>query len=61
MTEGDDPTPKAVEDLIAAGYMVERFDEDPELWRVNGEVMTGAELIDEARRVGLMDGSGPLR
>ncbi|MCJ2116460.1 hypothetical protein MKK65_07680 [Methylobacterium sp. J-001] len=56
MTEGDDPTLKAVEDLIAAGYMVERFDEDPELWRVNGEVMTGAELIDEAKRMGLMDG-----
>jgi hypothetical protein len=55
MTEGDDPNFTAVEALIAAGYMVERFDEDPNLWRVNGEVMTGDELIDEARRIGLMD------
>jgi hypothetical protein len=56
MIEGCDPTPEAVEALIAAGYMVERFDEDPALWRVNGEVMTGAELLDEAQRMGLMDG-----
>ena len=55
MTE-DVPTHEAVEALIAAGYMVERFDEDPALWRVNGEVMTGAELLDEAQRMGLMDG-----
>ena len=56
MTEDDDVNRKAVEALIAAGYMVERFDEDPELWRVNGEVMTGAELLAEAQRMGLMDG-----
>lgn len=56
MTKNDDPNPEAVEALIAAGYMVERFDEDPELWRVNGEVMTGAELLAEARRMGLMAG-----
>ncbi|WP_187277566.1 MULTISPECIES: hypothetical protein [unclassified Methylobacterium] len=54
MIEGDDPTLKAVEVLVAADFMVERFDEDPTLWRVNGEVMTGAELLDEARRLGLM-------
>jgi hypothetical protein len=56
MIEGDDPATEAVEALIAAGYMVERFDEDPGLWRVNGEVMTGAELLNEARQMGLMDG-----
>jgi len=56
MIEGDDPTTEAVKALIAAGYMVERFDEDPGLWRVNGEVMTGAELVAEAERMGLMDG-----
>ena len=56
MIEGDEPTAEAVDALIAAGYMVERFDEDPGLWRVNGEVMTGAELLDEATRMGLMDG-----
>jgi hypothetical protein len=55
MIEGDDPTLKAVEALVKADYMVEHFDEDPTLWRVNGEVMTGAELLDEARRLGLMD------
>ena len=53
---GGDPVVQAVEALISAGYMVERFDEDPELWRVNGEVMTGAELLNEARCMGLMDG-----
>ncbi|WP_280141070.1 hypothetical protein [Methylobacterium sp. UNC378MF] len=42
--------------MVAAGYMVEPFAEDPALWRVNGEVMTGAELLDEAMRMGLMDG-----
>jgi hypothetical protein len=46
----------AVEALIAAGYLVQSFAEDPALWRVNGEVMTGAELVDAARRMGLMDG-----
>lgn len=51
----------AVKALIADGYMVERFDEDPELWRVNGEVMTSAELIEEARRMGLIDGAGEPR
>ena len=56
MIEGDDLTSEAVDALIAAGYMVERFDEDPGLWRVNGEVMTGAELLDEATLMGLMDG-----
>lgn len=56
MTEGDNPTLEAVAALIAAGYMVERFDEDPALWRVNGEVMTSAELLDEAQHMGLMDG-----
>ena len=56
MIEGDDLTAEAVDTLIAAGYMVERFDEDPGLWRVNGEVMTGAELLAEARQMRLMDG-----
>ncbi|MGU3282211.1 hypothetical protein [Methylobacterium mesophilicum] len=55
MIEGDDPTLKAVKVLVAADYMVERFDEDPTLWRLNGEVMTGAELLNEAHRLGLMD------
>ncbi len=55
MTEND-LTREAVEALVAAGYMVERFDEDPGLWRVNGNVMTGAELLDEAKRIALMDG-----
>ena len=54
MTDADDPNLEAVEALIAAGYMVERFDEDPGLWRVNGEVMTGAELLDEAQLIGLI-------
>ena len=53
---GGDPTAQAVEALVGAGYMVERFDEDPALWRVNGQVMTGAELLDEVQRMGLMDG-----
>ena len=48
--------PEAVAALIAAGYMIEPFAEDPALWRVNGEVMTGAELLNEATRMGLMDG-----
>lgn len=56
MTKNDDANGEAVAALIAAGYMVERFDEDPALWRVNGEVMTGAELLDEAQRMGLMAG-----
>ena len=56
MTKNDDVNGEAVEALVAAGYMVERFDEDPGLWRVNGEVMTGAELLDEAQRMGLMAG-----
>ena len=56
MTESDDLNREAVEALISAGYMVKRFDEDPALWRVNGEVMTGAELPAEAERRGLMDG-----
>lgn len=56
MSLASDPIPEAVEALIAAGYMVEPFVEDPCLWRVNGEVMTGAELVDEATRMGLMDG-----
>jgi hypothetical protein len=56
MIEDDNSNREAVEALISAGYMVKRFDEDPALWRVNGEVMTGAELLDEARRMGLMDG-----
>ncbi|MCJ2073425.1 hypothetical protein MKK75_32360 [Methylobacterium sp. J-030] len=56
MIEGDDPTAGAADALTAAGYMIERFDEDPGLWRVNGEVMTGAELLDEAKRMGLIDG-----
>ena len=55
MTDADDPDLEAAEALIAAGYMVERFDEDPALWHVNGEVMTGAELLDEAQRTGLME------
>ena len=61
MTEGDDPNLKAVEALIAAGYMVKRFDEDPELWQVNGDVTTGVELTAEARRMGLIDVPGPLQ
>ncbi|MBP1183758.1 hypothetical protein [Methylobacterium sp. PvR107] len=56
MIKDDDPNREAVEALMAAGYMVERFEEDPGLWRVNGEVMTGAELLGEAQRMGLMDG-----
>ena len=60
MTE-DVPTHEAVEALIAAGYMVERFDEDPALWRVNGEVMTRAELCTEAQRAGIMDGKDQVR
>lgn len=56
MTDADDPNPEAVAVLIAAGYMVERFEEDPGLWRVNGEVMTGAELLDQAQRMGLIEG-----
>ncbi|MCJ2021761.1 hypothetical protein MKK84_30855 [Methylobacterium sp. E-065] len=56
MIKDDAPNREAVEALIAAGYMVERFDEDPTLWRVNGEVMTGAELLNEAKQMGLMDG-----
>lgn len=61
MSEGTCLTSQAVEALIAAAYMVERFDEDPALWRVNGEVMTSAELIDEALRMGLMNDSRPLQ
>jgi hypothetical protein len=56
MIEDDDPNREAVEALVAAGYMLERFDEDPGLWRVNDEVMTGAELLAEAQRMGLVDG-----
>ena len=56
MAESDELNREAVEALISAGYMVERFDEDAALWRVNGEVMTGAELLAEAERMGLMDG-----
>ncbi|MCJ2054138.1 hypothetical protein [Methylobacterium sp. J-070] len=56
MTMNDDVNGEAVEALVAVGYMVERFDEDPGLWRVNGEVMTGAELLDVAQRMGLMAG-----
>ena len=33
MANTDDPNLEAVEALIAVGYMVERFDEDPGLWR----------------------------
>jgi hypothetical protein len=55
MIESNDPTLEAVKALKAADYMVEHFDEDPTLWRVNGEVMTGSELLDEARRMGLID------
>lgn len=55
MIEGEDPTLKAVKVLVAADFMVECFDEDPTLWRLNGEVMTAVELLDEARRLGLMD------
>jgi hypothetical protein len=56
MCPARNPIPEAVAALVAAGYMVEPFAEDPALWRVNGEVMTGAELLDEAKRMGLMDG-----
>jgi hypothetical protein len=56
MSETSNPIPEAVATLIPAGYMVEEFVEDPSLWRVNGEVMTSAELLDEATRMGLMDG-----
>jgi hypothetical protein len=56
MSDAIDLIPEAVASLIAAGYMVESFAEDPCLWRVNGEVMTGAEVLDEATRMGLMDG-----
>lgn len=55
MIDDTDPIFDAVAALVAAGYMVEPFAEDPALWRVNGEVMTGAELLDEARRMGPMD------
>lgn len=56
MSAAIDPISEAVEALVAAGYMVEPFAEEPALWRVNGEVMTGAEVLDEATRMGLMDG-----
>ncbi|MET3485725.1 MULTISPECIES: hypothetical protein [Methylobacterium] len=56
MSAADDPIPEAVAALVAAGYMVEPFAEDPALWRVNGEVMTRSELLNEATRMGLMDG-----
>lgn len=56
MSAASDPIPEAVAALVSAGYMVEPFEEDPVLWRVNGEVMTRAELLDEAQRMGLMDG-----
>ena len=55
MIEGGHSISEAVDALTAAGYMVERFDEDPALWRVNGEVMTGAELLVEAQHMGLRD------
>ena len=55
MIEGGHSIREAVDALTAAGYMVERFDGDPALWRVNGEVMTGAEFIVEAQRMGLRD------
>lgn len=56
MCPARNPIPEAVAALVAAGYLVEPFAEDPALWRVNGEVMTGTELLDEAIRMGLMDG-----
>jgi hypothetical protein len=55
MNDGILSVVEAVAVLIAAGYIVEEFAEPPELWLVNGEIMNGAELIDEALRTGLMD------
>jgi hypothetical protein len=56
MSAARDPIPEAVAALVAAGYMVEEFAEDSALWRVTGEVMTGAKLLKEATRMGLMEG-----
>jgi hypothetical protein len=56
MSDSHDPVAEAVAALIAAGYMVEQFVEPPELWLVDGEIMTEGALLDEAIQTAFTDG-----
>jgi hypothetical protein len=61
MSEGHDPILEAVEALKLRGHMVEQWGEDGLLWLVDGQSLTGGELLALAVRLGLMDSPGRLQ
>jgi hypothetical protein len=61
MSDGHDPVREAVEALKLSGHTVEQWGDDGLLWLVDGQSLTGGELLALVVRLGLMDSPGGLQ